>query len=171
MDDSHGTSPQVHPSIMEVDADKYLAFVTSLDLFHGVSREAVKHVLKRGQVLEYPERATIFHEGQPGEHVFIVLKGRVGIFVKKELVALCRAGQSFGELSPIAGEVRTASSVADKDSLILSLSVKALESLSRDGFAVRFLINVIHDCHQMLQSANAEVTRLRLRLEEFEAKP
>jgi CRP-like cAMP-binding protein len=170
MDDSHGSSPQVRPNIVEVDADKYLAFVTSLELFHGVSRDAVKHVLKRGQVLEYPERATIFHEGQPGEHVYLLLKGRVGIFVKKELVALCRAGQSFGELSPIAGELRSATAVAEKDALVLALSVKALESLSRDGFAVRFLINVIHECHKMLQTTNAEVTRVRQRLEDLEAK-
>ena len=75
-----------------------------LDLF---SRERNVVAYKAGQ--------TIFEDGQPGDKMYVVLEGDVGIFYQGRLLLTASPGTTFGELSLIDNAPRTGSAIARTD--------------------------------------------------------
>jgi CRP/FNR family cyclic AMP-dependent transcriptional regulator len=87
---------------------------------------------ERGDLERVLERCTyapgeeIFAIGEPGDSLYIVGAGAVELFVKddtgsKIVLAACRAGEVFGELSLFDGGARTASAIAIEEATLLVL--------------------------------------------------
>lgn len=69
---------------------------------------------------------TLFSIGEPGDSLYVVGTGSVELFVKdnmgsKIVLAVCKAGEVFGELSLFDGGARTASAVCLQDTELLVL--------------------------------------------------
>src|SRR4051812_13728181 len=69
---------------------------------------------------------TIFHEGEPGDEVFVVGSGRVQVILtsdtgEKIVLAEAVCGDVFGEISLLDGGPRTATAVAVEASELLTL--------------------------------------------------
>src|SRR3989442_1733682 len=82
-------------------------------------------LLERHKIREHPEikqqtfasGETIFRKGDPGDSLYVILNGQVKIVLPSEgedeaLLGVLEAGDFFGELSLIDGQVRSASAVA-----------------------------------------------------------
>jgi CRP/FNR family cyclic AMP-dependent transcriptional regulator len=75
---------------------------------------------ERVETVTFPGGTPLFHRGDPGDSLYIVLNGEVEIFFKNdtgERIVLDTAipGHFFGEISLLDGGARTASALATKD--------------------------------------------------------
>ncbi|MGE0482612.1 MAG: Crp/Fnr family transcriptional regulator [Gammaproteobacteria bacterium] len=59
-------------------------------------------------VTTYPERSVIFHEGERGDALFVVVAGAVEISVRGHVVDTLGPGELFGEMALIDAEPRSA---------------------------------------------------------------
>ena len=96
----------------------------------------------RGQLASRVERITrkagetVFHRGDPGESMYIVLAGAVEIFFKNDtgekiVLEKPKAGDFFGEISLLDGGPRTASAAVTEDMQALVVSRADLDAVLR----------------------------------------
>jgi CRP/FNR family cyclic AMP-dependent transcriptional regulator len=79
---------------------------------------------------------TLFNFGEPGDSLYIVVAGRIELFIKdttgsKIVLTVCEPGEVFGELSLFDGGARTASAVALEDTELLVLDRQDLVQFLR----------------------------------------
>ena len=105
----------------------------------------------------YEKGATIFFEGDPGDAMFIVESGSIGIVkaVEGESIRLATLGDGelFGEMAIIDGANRMASAVAEEDSVLLRIPRQTLEAkiAAYDPFLqalIKIFINNLRNVHQ-----------------------
>ncbi|MGC9054598.1 MAG: cyclic nucleotide-binding domain-containing protein, partial [Candidatus Hydrogenedens sp.] len=81
------------------DIQKYERYAEKISLFNGLMAEEVEDLIKRGKIIIARKGETIFHEGMLGSNLFIVLSGKVGIYIKNQLITKCHVGDTFGEMA------------------------------------------------------------------------
>ena len=112
----------------------------------GTDRE---RVLQIGIRRRYRKGAYVFHAGDTGDRLYVIVTGRVSVQLTNRegdttILALLGPGDCFGELALLRGGVRTASVVALEDLEAVTLSRADLNHLSDDGRVVQgFLIDVL----------------------------
>mgnify|MGYP001166962534 CR=1 FL=1 len=97
----------------------------------------------------YRKGAYVFHAGDTGDRLYIIVTGRVSVQLANlsgdtTILAVLGPGDCFGELAVLRGGVRSASVVALEDLEAVTLSRADLNQLSDDGRVVQgFLIDVL----------------------------
>ena len=92
---------------------------------------------------------TIFHGGEPGDDLFLVKDGRVGVFItsdvgEKIVLAEATRGDVFGEISLLDGGPRTASAAAIEETAVLTLDRdKLFELVQRHPHVALDLLRVM----------------------------
>jgi CRP-like cAMP-binding protein len=93
-----------------------LADLTKITLFKGLREDDLRELGSRAEVLAFPAEATIIKEGDPADSLFLILSGKVKVYLagpngKKFVVDVRRAGQYVGEMmlddKPRSASVRT----------------------------------------------------------------
>ena len=90
--------------------------LAGISLFDGIAPADLEHLAALATVRHYPKNAIIVKEGDRAETLFLILSGRIKVFVTDEdggrvVLATQRAGEYFGEISLDDG-VRSASVMA-----------------------------------------------------------
>jgi CRP/FNR family transcriptional regulator, cyclic AMP receptor protein len=90
--------------------------LAGISLFEGIAPADLEHLAALAIVRHYPKNAIIVREGDRAETLFLILSGRIKVFVADEdggrvVLATQRAGEYFGEISLDHG-VRSASVMA-----------------------------------------------------------
>ncbi len=103
-----------------------LPFQTSEELFRKMSEEETRRILSRSYERVFPRGATIFHEGDPADALYIVKSGLLKLTSLSEkgtesILNILRPGEIFGELILLA-EKRPFSAVALTDATVAVLS-------------------------------------------------
>jgi len=84
----------------------------------------------------------IFRQGDPGDSMFIVERGRVRIVLacegQESEVAVLGAGDFFGELSLLSGAARTATAVALEDTTLLVVRRRVFAMMMQDDLTTVF---------------------------------
>ncbi len=92
-----------------MDANEIQARLAPIDLFQGLSKRALKQLVRSGRQTEHPDGHEVITEGAGaiGFHLIVAGTARVtsGGSVRREL----GTGDYFGEISVIDGQPRTAS--------------------------------------------------------------
>jgi CRP-like cAMP-binding protein len=92
------------------------ADLTKISLFNGLREAELRELGNRTEVVAFPAEATIIREGDPADSLFLILSGKVKIYLtdahgKKFVVDVRRAGQYVGEMilddKPRSASVRT----------------------------------------------------------------
>jgi CRP/FNR family cyclic AMP-dependent transcriptional regulator len=92
------------------------ADLTKITLFKGLREDDLRELGSRAQVLAFPAEATIIREGEPADSLFLILSGKVKVYLtdangKKLILDVRRAGQYVGEMilddKPRSASVRT----------------------------------------------------------------
>ncbi len=74
-------------------------------------------------VLEkYTSGATIFNEGDPGQAIYIIVKGKIAIKKQNKLLGLFTEGDMFGEMALFESKKRSATAIARTDSILYKLN-------------------------------------------------
>jgi CRP/FNR family transcriptional regulator, cyclic AMP receptor protein len=134
-----------------------------IPFFAGLDAAALERVASGTRTRRFRRGEVIFHAGDPGDALFLIVSGEVKISLPSEtgdeaILATLRAGDAFGELALLDGAPRSATASA----LVVTVAVV----LPRDRF--RELIATeppVRDA--LLASLAAELRRLTMHVEEL----
>jgi hypothetical protein len=109
-----------------------------VSIFRDVSVQHLKALATVCEEQLFRRGDVIFHRGDPGGTLYIVVQGKVNIGIEPQnaaesftLLAVQEASSFFGEMTLFNGGERTASAIAATDVLMLSLTNKAIVVLMR----------------------------------------
>ncbi len=142
------------------DIQKYERYAEKIHLFNGLIAEEVEDLIKRGKVIIIRKGETIFHEGMLGSNLFIVLSGKIGIYIKDQLITKCHVGDTFGEMAVLNKKPRTATATALEESRLLCLDEKQINDILEKHVAVRLLLNAIHLLSERLEKDNYMIAEM-----------
>ncbi|MFY1824368.1 Crp/Fnr family transcriptional regulator [Myxococcus fulvus] len=86
-------------------------------LFEGLTQGQLAKVAQLGQTRDYPAGAFLFREGESGQEMFVISRGKVRISksvpgIGEEALAILEPGQYFGEMAVIEDSPRSADAIA-----------------------------------------------------------
>lgn len=87
------------------------------------------HIAAICEIEKFNAGQTVIKEGDDGDRMYIVAKGKLGIESKGKQLKECNPGEFFGEIALVQKSKRTATAIAKTDSFLLSLSRADLEEV------------------------------------------
>ena len=150
------------------DTGTYAQYLERIPLFRGWSEAEVGDFLSRGTTREFENGKIIFERGMHGNTLYIVFSGIVDIFAGEFPLAQCNVGDTFGAISAIDHRQHTATAVAGANVLLFMLDDAQIKNILRQGYAVRFLLNVVHLLGAHLANANTHVAAMESKLARIE---
>jgi CRP/FNR family cyclic AMP-dependent transcriptional regulator len=139
--------------------EELLEFLPRTCFFGGLDRAALERVVAMLVPRSFPSGATVFREGEPGNSLFVVLRGELVVFHRPpeggppvKLTRL-REGDFFGEMTLIEMQPRSATVQVDRDADLLELRSRDLYELYKKDIKAYVMV---------LQNINRELCR-RLR--------
>lgn len=99
----------------------------NVDLFANLPADTMQSLQKYAVERHYPKNTLIVHEDQPCHEFYIILSGRVKVFVsskegKQIILNVLDSGDYFGELGLIDGQPRSASVMTAAKTHLLAIS-------------------------------------------------
>ncbi len=130
-----------HPAVDLRDPVGRLYWLKTIPLFEGVSGEVLRGITTGIEHHLCAPGATICHEGERGEQMFVIVSGSVEVLVQGSRVALLGDGEYFGELALLDNAPRSATVRALEGATLLSVSRRVFLNLLEfnPGFAVRII--------------------------------
>jgi CRP-like cAMP-binding protein len=118
----------MHAAVVEI------ATLQAIPIFSEISPHSLTRLAAFCRIEEAEEGALIFSEDQQGDRFFVVLSGAVRISryiegVGEELLAVCRDGDYFGELSLVDDAPRSANARTNEPTRLLTLRKVDMEEL------------------------------------------
>lgn len=99
-------------------------------LFKCLTDEQLDALLPRGRVVHFGRGETIIRQGDNGDSMFIMVAGEANVTAERHgltrQVAGMRAGDCFGEMSLLTGELRSATVVANSDCEVVEIDKAVL---------------------------------------------
>lgn len=140
---------------------KYEQYAEDIPLFNGLNPDEVSEILHAGHKLEFRAGDSIFYEGQMGNNIFIVFHGVVDIENNGQVIAKCRTGDTFGEMSMFNHRPHCASANAHTDVKLFTLNEEQIMNLLKQNhIAVRLLLNIIHILSAHLEKTNTMIAHM-----------
>lgn len=152
------------------DMRRYETYAQKIKLFSGLTLEEVSDVLQLGSKLEFRAGDSIFHKGQLGSNLFIVLHGMVNLTIDRQVIGKCRPGDAFGEMSVLNHRPHCASADAATDVKLFTLDERQINSILEKRVAVRLLLNIIHTLSSHLENANHQNSLNAKRIKESDGE-
>lgn len=98
-----------------------LQFLSKIDLFHFFSMEELADFLEKAAEMQVAKGVILFHEGDPGQEMYIVLRGMIKVFHGNRVIDIVKPGEYFGEMAIIENQPRSASVAVLEESLLLQV--------------------------------------------------
>jgi CRP/FNR family cyclic AMP-dependent transcriptional regulator len=140
-----------------------LEALSTIPFFAGLDRTALERVAAGMRTRRFRRGEVIFHIGDPGDALFVIVDGEVKISLPSEtgdeaILATLGVGTVFGELALLDGAPRSASATA--------ISATEIVVLPRDGFRELIATEAgVRDA--LLASIAGELRRLTTHVEEL----
>lgn len=120
-----------------------------IPFFTNLPAEELDHLVSVLQVVNLKPGEMLFHEGDTGEHMYVIVSGQLEIVkgpsTDDELILnRIYEGEYFGEMSLITGAPRTASVRAHGDAVLLSMGrAQLMDLLQRHPQLVSDMVSVL----------------------------
>ncbi|MQB01371.1 MAG: cyclic nucleotide-binding domain-containing protein [Actinobacteria bacterium] len=148
--------------------ERAVGLLTRSKLFRDLDTEVLQAIAARMASRSYRKGERVFHQGDPGDAMYVVVEGLVKVVVISEdgdemvLVTLGPA-QSFGELALIDGEPRSAGAEAVEPTTLLVITRQALsESLRQHPEIAEKLLRSLGSVIRRLTEQTADLVFLDL---------
>lgn len=150
--------------------------VANIEMFRGLSNMELAKLLGMLDKLELPAGGTLFEQGDPGDCMYLIEKGAIGLYAaagdgtRRHLADLAE-GDALGEMALLTGEARSATAVAAADTQLYVLNQEMLERLVAEhapisSYFIRLLSRRLVSTNNRLQAAKeTEAQRLAQALE------
>lgn len=140
-------------AIQSVTMFRYLAFADLMRVA-GIARE-----------LRWPAGTPFFKENSPGDSMYILLDGRVGVSKSGLELAELKPGHHFGEMALIERAPRSATVVAQTDCDVLVIEREGFYGLlAEETTAVKLLWGLVRMLNARLNKTSDELTTLKMGL-------
>jgi len=148
--------------------------LASVTVFSGMSQVELSGIEQASLILEPPNGATLFAQGDPGDAVYAVISGdghvRIGAIDRRSkalMVEIFHTGDIFGEISVIDGGPRSAAAVIEGRVKLVKIRratfLSALRSCPSLGEALcRMMTQRLRRTFELLQDATFESLDVRL---------
>jgi len=108
-----------------------------IPLFSDLKKEELTRVMEKIQAKQFAKGTVIFKEGEPGDSIFIISGGKIGVFRldssgKKIVLNELKEGDFFGEFGFFGNGRRQASVEALADTELLEITKKDLQEIIRE---------------------------------------
>ncbi len=127
--------------------------VEDLALFRDLSRGNVREIVKAGQRVTVPQGWSLIAEKTPGDAAYLLLDGRVAVFLDGTKVAELGRGDIVGEIALRAKRLRTATVSAMTALELLRFGAEEFADLTERFPAFRQAIDA--NTEQRLQSTDS----------------
>ena len=171
-----------------IEARPLAETLSAIPLFAGLDAAGMESLGREMRVRRFRRNEVIFHQGDPGEALFIVLSGAVKIVLPGEsgdeaILATLRPGDFFGELALLDGAPRSATAAALEPTETLVLprerfrELIATEAVIRDTFLaavareLRRLTSHVEELHFLDITGRLAARLVRLASEHGTARP
>jgi len=139
---------------MGMDDPKYQKLVDKVQLFSGLAPQDVGRIFAKGMTIRVPKGETVFFKGTTGDQMYVILGGKVGVFDGPKMVATLGVGETFGEMSLLNDEPRSATIVALEACHLFVLSENVFKKLLTKKVAVQILLNIGRTMSGRVRDAN-----------------
>ena len=134
---------------------KAVQILKKLPVFNGLLEEEYFKVLSMCSSKAIAKGEVIFNEGDDGDSSYILLSGGIDIIVEgKGIIHHMHGGEILGEIGLVTNSQRTASAVANSDSVMLHLYADILHEVVKKHPRIGYII--------MLNIAKILADRLKL---------
>jgi len=145
--------------------EKYRSLVESIDLFDGIEFRNCIKILAMGLQTKIRIGDVIFHKGEAGHEMYVLLKGRVEIIDESpagdRALAVLGPGETFGEMAFFEKKERSAKAVAMDDAILLALDEEKIERLLTKSVAIKLLFNLARMLSHRLRETNVLLARAK----------
>ncbi len=119
-----------------------MRFLRSVPLFGDLPGEDLRTIAEIVETIDLAKDTVVFRKGDPGDDLYVVLRGKIAIRDGKLEVATMGPREFFGELSIIDHEPRSADAIVSEDAQLLRLRSSDLGELmaQRPQIQEQFLI-------------------------------
>jgi len=123
-------------------------------LFQGLDEDALGRIASQFKEYRFPAGGDVIAEDSSGRfgRLYVIVSGTATAKVHDDAVATYGPGDSFGEMSALDGQPRSAGVVADTDLLALGLSAWNMRALLREQPDIA--LHVIETLTARLRTAN-----------------
>lgn len=119
-------------------------FLRRVPLFGELSGEDLMQLAQIAEQAEFPAEHVIFHKDDPGDVLYLIMRGRVAVRDGQREIATLGPKEFFGELAVLDDEPRSAGAVCLEDASLLSIAEADLEELMERRPAIaREIIRVL----------------------------
>ena len=119
--------------------EQYSQLITGLPLFKGYTSDGAQRLINTGEIKEHPAGEVVFKEGDAPTGVYLVLAGKLQVYVEREgqelILTDAGPGTILGELAVLCGLDRAASVRVVEPSSVLEWTAEDFRSiLLKDAF-------------------------------------
>ncbi|UKS27710.1 Crp/Fnr family transcriptional regulator [Paenibacillus sp. HWE-109] len=137
-----------------------LEFIKKVPLFSQLNPDQLNALAQICTRRSYKGNTILFAEKESGSVFYMVLSGSVKIYTtsitgEEKILSICKAGESFGELSLIDGKPRSASAQTLEDCVLLTLTGPNFLELLRNHFDIT--IGIMQELSNRLRDTNQHV--------------
>jgi serine/threonine protein phosphatase PrpC len=150
----------------EPEAQTKLEALRGIPLFSHLSYREQAEALSIAQMRSYPAGEAIVTEGEPGEDLYVILRGRVVIEKDGVPITSLLAGGHFGEMGLVDDSRRSATVRAMEPVRAMVFTRTDMMNLMRreSVLAVKLLWSLVQTLSQRLRATNVELSEARLEL-------
>ena len=145
--------------------EKYRPLVESIELFDGIEFKNCIKILAMGLQTKIRIGDVIFHKGEAGHEMYVLLKGRIEIIDESDgadrALAVLGPGETFGEMAFFEKKERSAKAVAMDNCVLLALDEEKIENLLTKSVAIRLLFNLARMLSRRLRDTNLLLARAK----------
>lgn len=148
------------------EAQSRMEALRKIPLFRHLTYKEQTAVLSIATTRTFPAGREIVIEGQPGEELFVVIRGRVAIEKSGVEIAELRAGGHFGEMGLIDNAPRSATVRATEPTRVMVIARQDLMNLMKREaiLAVKMLWSFVQVLSDRLRATNSELSEARQEL-------
>ena len=120
---------------LKIDNKKILSFfhriyqLKKISLFHETSENRLIEICMIMKKEKFKKGDKIFSEGEMGEKLYLIKKGKVKVFKNLKFIRELCEGNCFGEVSVLINEPRSATIIAESDLSLFSLNKDDFNSI------------------------------------------
>ena len=144
-----------------------------IPLFQHMTYKELLSVLGIAQGRQFAKGQHIINEGEGGNEMFILFRGRVDVLKSGHRIAQLSGGGHFGEMGLVDRGPRSATVLAAEDTSAVSIDRDSLLKLMRREplLAVKLLWSFVQVLSERLRSTNEAFTAVKVELDELRNPP
>jgi serine/threonine protein phosphatase PrpC len=153
------------------DAQSRMEALKKIPLFRHLTYKEQTAVLSTASTRTFPASREIVTENQPGEELFVVIRGKVAVEKQGVQIAELRAGGHFGEMGLIDNAPRSATVRALEPTRVMVIARADLMNLMKKEsiLAVKLLWSFVQVLGDRLRDTNSELSTARQELAAVQA--